>query len=346
MKKANWILSIIAVLSICLIFTSPVLAQSPTPQPQGTEYQGDKVVIGNTYRLQNGDTQTGNIVVIGGTATIEEGAAVKGDIVLIGGTITVNGNVTGNLVAVGGVTTLGDHAVVNGDIVTAGASLKKSDTATVTGSITEQTPSIDLGSSRPWQFPWQTKQGILSKLVSIVFESIAMAVMASLLGLILPKQIQRIANTIQSEPLVAGGVGLLTVVGSPILLVILVITIILIPVALIYVLAFGLAGLFGWIAVGHFLGERLSKSIHVNWSEPIISGIGVLVLSLLVGALGLIPCIGWIIGFVLVLLGLGAIVMTRFGVVDSSPKPTAPITLPTPPVPPVSPNSGDIPSAS
>jgi cytoskeletal protein CcmA (bactofilin family) len=343
MKKNKWILSIIAVLSLCLIFVTPALAQSPTPQSGGSTYQGDKVVFGNTYRLQNGEIQAGNLVVIGGTAAIEEGASVNGDVVLIGGTINVDGTINGNLVAVGGVSTLGDHCVINGDIVTTSASLKKSDTAVVTGSITEQTPSLNSDNNSPWQFPWQMKQSFLSKLVAIVFESIALAVMAALIGLILPKQTQRIANTIESEPLVSGGVGLLTVVGSPILLIILVITLILIPVALIYVIAFGLAVLFGWIALGHFLGERIAKRIHVNWSEPIISSIGVLVLSLLVGTIGLIPCLGWIIGFVLCLVGLGAIVMTRFGFVETTAKPTAQVIPPTPPAPPAVSNTGETP---
>ena len=79
MKTKYWLISIITVFSICLLFTTPVMAQSPTPQPEGPNYQGDKVVVANTYRLQSGESLTGNLAVIGGTATIEKGATITDD---------------------------------------------------------------------------------------------------------------------------------------------------------------------------------------------------------------------------------------------------------------------------
>jgi hypothetical protein len=342
MKTKYWLISIITVFSICLLFTTPVMAQSPTPQPEGPNYQGDKVVVANTYRLQSGESLTGNLAVIGGTATIEKGATITGDIVLTGGTITVNGTINGNLVAIGGAANLGENAVVNGDIVTVGASLKKADTAKVTGNITEQTPAVDLGKDNGWQFPWKTNQNLLSKLITAAFESLALAAFAVVIGLVLPQQTSRIANTIHHEALVAGGVGLLTIVGSPILLVILIITIILIPVALLFVLVFGLAFVFGWIALGNLIGEQLAKFIHVNWAVPVASGIGTLILSLVVGTMNLLPCVGWIVGFIFGLLGLGAVIMTRFGSADSTPQPLVSVNNPLPPTPPAPPQNPEV----
>jgi cytoskeletal protein CcmA (bactofilin family) len=159
MKKKLPLLSLITLIAAAFILVTPVLAQTPTPQPGGTNYRGDKVVIANTYRLQNGESLTGDLVAVGSTATVEEGATVTGDIVLVGGTITVNGTVNGNLVAVGGAASLGDSAVVNGDIVTVGASLNKSSTAKITGTITEQTPSINVGNGN-LQFPWSSGQSL------------------------------------------------------------------------------------------------------------------------------------------------------------------------------------------
>lgn len=334
MKKKYWLLSLIAVLSVCLIFTSPVIAQTPAPQSEGTNYQGDKVVVANTYRLQSGDSLTGDLAVIGGTATIESDATVTGDVVLVGGTITINGTLNGNLVAVGGAASLGENAVVNGDVVTVGASLKRAASAKVTGNVTEQTPSINLTKDDGWQFPWKSNQNLLAKLLTAAFESLALAAFAVVIGLVLPQQTTRIANTIQNEPLVAGGVGLLVVVGSPILLIILIITLILIPVALLFVIAFGLALVFGWIALGYLIGEKLARFIHVNWSVPVAGGVGTLLLSFIVGAINLLPCVGWIIGFIFGLLGLGAVIMTRFGSMDSTPaKPTTSVPPPPPTVP-------------
>ncbi|MHC1740040.1 MAG: polymer-forming cytoskeletal protein [Anaerolineaceae bacterium] len=337
MKKRVWFLSLITVFSICLLLTSSVQAQSPTPPAGGTNFQGDKVIFADTFRLQAGESLTGNLAVIGGTVTIENGASVTGDIVLLGGTVSVNGTVNGNLVAIGGAASLGDTAVINGDIVTVGASLKKSDLAKVTGTITEQTPSANLGQGDGWQFPWQSKQNLLSSFLTAAFESLALAALAVVLGLLLPKQIQRVTNSIQSEPLVAGGVGLLTIVGSPVLLLILVVTIVLIPVALLFILTFGLAFVFGWMALGNFIGQKLDKLFPGSWSVAVSSGIGTLILSLVVGTLNLIPCVGWVIGFIFGLLGLGAVVITRFGSTDSSQKKVSPSTPPVSPEPPLMP---------
>jgi cytoskeletal protein CcmA (bactofilin family) len=330
MKNKIWLLSLIAVCTFALIITTPVLAQTPTPLSNGTPTRGDKVVIANTYRLQNGESLTGDLVAIGSTATVETGATVTGDVVLVGGTITINGTVNGNLVAVGGAASLGDGAVINGDIVTVGASLNKSSTAKVTGTITEQTPSVNVGNS--WKFPWNSSQSLLTRLLTAAFESLAIAALAVVIGLILPKQTQEVSNAIQSEPLVAGGVGLLVVIGSPILLIILIITIILIPVGVLFVLAFGLALVFGLIALGNTIGEQFAKLMHATWAVPVTAGIGSLVVTLAIGMTNLLPCVGWIVGFFLSLLGLGAVIMTRFGSISASPKPTTPIVPPASPV--------------
>jgi hypothetical protein len=343
MIKYSWFLSLLTALAFALFCSSSVFAQTPTPQAGGQNNQGDKIVVANTYRLQSGDSLTGNLVVIGGTATVEKGATVTGDIVLIGGTITVDGTLNGNLVAVGGAASLGEEALINGDIVTVGASLKKADTARVTGKITEQTPSITSNNGTGWQFPWKSSQNFLSRLLAVAFESLALAALAVVIGLILPKQTQEITNSLINEPLIAGGVGLLSAIGSPILLLILIITIILIPVGVLFVILVGLAVVFGWIAIGNLLGQRFAKLFRTTWAIPVSAGIGAFVVTLLVGLLNLIPCIGWLVGVILGLAGLGAVVMTRFGSISSSSKPAIPVM---PSEPPVSPEPPQIPSAS
>jgi hypothetical protein len=330
MKNKLRLLSLIVLLAAVLMIAAPVFAQTPTPQPGGTNYRGDKVVIANTYRLQNGESLTGDLVAVGSTATVEAGATVTGDIVLVGGTITVNGTVNGNLVAVGGAASLGDNAVINGDIVTVGASLNKSDTAKVTGTITEQTPSVDVGNSH-FKFPWSSQQSLFTRLLTAAFESLALAALAVVIGLVLPKQTQEIGNAIQKEPLIAGGVGLLVVIGSPILLVILIVTILLIPVAVLFVLAFGLALVFGLIGLGNTIGQQLAKLMHTTWAVPIAAGIGTLLITLATGLVNLIPCVGWVIGFFIGLLGLGGVVMTRFGSMSADAKPSTPAVPPAPP---------------
>ncbi len=312
MKKSIKYLIVLLFVAILLAPTSLAIAQDPTPTP-GNEYSGDQLVIGNTYRLSSGDTLTGNLAVVGGTATIEPKATLNGDIILSGGTLTLSGTLNGDIIAIGGAVTLEDTATVNGNLVLIGATLKRSPLAVITGEITEQSPSFFDFKETSKFLPFTRQSDPLTKALTITFESLAVSALAVILGLILPQQVKRVSATITSQPLVAGGVGLLTVVVLPIILVLLTITIILIPVTILTVVLFIFALLFGWMAAGHEVGDRIEGLFHVDWHPAISSGIGVLLLSLIAGFSTMIPCAGWLIGGIISLFGLGAVIISRFG---------------------------------
>ncbi len=313
MKKSIKYLLLSFVLLVCLVPSGFVFAQDPTPTP-GINYTGDQLVIGNTYRLSSGDTLTGNIAIVGGTATIENGATMTGDTILSGGTLTLAGTLHGDIIAIGGAVTLDDTAVVNGNLVLIGATLKRSPLAVINGEITEQSPSLfNFKNAEKTLSPFGANKDPLTRALSITFESLAMSALAVILGLILPNQVKRVSATITSQPLVAGGVGLLTIVVLPIILVLLTITIILIPVTILTILLFVFTMLFGWMAAGHEIGDRIESLFHVDWHPAISAGIGVLLLSLVTGFATLIPCAGWLIGGIVALFGLGAVIISRFG---------------------------------
>jgi hypothetical protein len=107
---------------------------------------------------------------------------------------------------------------------------------------------------------------------------------------------------------------LLTLIVAPVLIVLLAITLILIPVALLALLALVLLVAYGWIAVGLELGQRMGASLfHTNWTPPVAAGIGTLVLSLLAAVVGVIPCVGWLLPFLVIIVGLGGVLASKFG---------------------------------
>jgi hypothetical protein len=131
--------------------------------------------------------------------------------------------------------------------------------------------------------------------------------------------------------------GLLTVIVVPALMILLIITLILSPFGLLGFLLLGLAMLFGWIAMGYEVGKRIVASLKVDWAAPIVAGMGVLVLSLvseLVNFNDFIRCLGWILPAFISLLGLGAVVISRFGS-NGYVHPAAPVppVMPLPPTP-------------
>ena len=79
----------------------------------------------------------------------------------------------------------------------------------------------------------------------------------------------------------------------------------------------GVAALFGWLAIGIVIGERLmpnltSQAVSPFWTAALGAGL----LTLLSDLLGLVPCVGWVGGFLVTCAGLGAVALTRFGTME------------------------------
>jgi hypothetical protein len=308
-------LLILFALLLLVVAPVPVLAQTPTPST-GMTIEGDQVVIGNTFQLQSGDTLDGNLLIIGGTASTQTGTQVNGDIVLVGGTISLEGELDGDIVAIGGAVLVKETAVVDGSLTMIGANLQRMPGAVINGGVTQQNPDLfrfSVPEGDQWGLPFASWKNPLARMLNASLQALGMGILAVIIGLLLPKQLKRVSNELTREPLVAGGVGLLTIILAPIILVLLVITILLIPVAVITIIVLSLAILFGLIAVGYEIGERLSGMFKATWHPSIAAGIGTLLLTLVIGFANMIPCVGWLLGLVAGFLGLGAVVISRFG---------------------------------
>jgi hypothetical protein len=164
------------------------------------------------------------------------------------------------------------------------------------------------------------------EVVYVSLRALAVAALAMLLTLFLQPQLERVADAMVRQPVVAGSFGLLTAVLAPLVLVILIITLILIPVALLAALVLPLAWLFGVIALGQEVGERFTKAINQSWAPVLTAGFGTFLLMLVGGYVGMIPCVGWLLPFVVGLVAVGGVVMTWFGTRSAPGAPSVPET--------------------
>ena len=119
-----------------------------------------------------------------------------------------------------------------------------------------------------------------------------------------------IANAIQEETVkitLWGLLGMVLVVPLAVLLTISVIGIVLIPLEMILVVS---AGLLGFIAISQLLGRRL-YALFKRPSQHILRETfwGLVVLWII----GWLPYIGWMIKVLALMMGLGAVIYTRFG---------------------------------
>jgi hypothetical protein len=326
------------VLGLLTVPTSAVFAQSSN--------DGDIVLFGQNYTLESDDTLNNDIAVFGGNVTIEEDAIVNGDIILfggnleiegevdgdialIGGNVTISGETKGDIVLIGGQANLTETAYVDGDMAMVGGNLDKEEGAEITGEVTHNAPPgidvpdvpnvpnipnpPDVPNIPNYDYGYDFHFNPFWEIGSAFGQALVIAAIGMLLMLFLQPQLERAGNAMTSQPFMAGGFGLLTLIIVPIAAIIIAITILLIPVSLILVLLVPLAWLFGIVALGQEIGERFTKSINQTWAPVLATGFGTFMLVLLTNLIGLIPCVGWLASILVHLVALGGVAMTWFG---------------------------------
>jgi len=270
-------------------------------------------VFGNSYTLSNGQTLNSNLVVFGGNVTIEENAAVNCTVVVFGGNVDIAGSVAEDVVVIGGSVNLDSTATVTGQVATVGGSTSRAEGATVKGGETQGFGNLPV--VRPVVIDRFGILGPVWGMLTAIFNAIALGLLALVVVLFWPDHTARVSAAITNSPGATGGLGLLTLIAVPILLVVTAITICLIPFTLIGALLFVMAIIFGWIALGMVLGARLSAALNLRNLSPAVSAAMGTTLFTLVSSIVqiIIPCVGWLMPFVLACLGLGAVTLTRFG---------------------------------
>ncbi len=299
MQKIRFLSVLILVLA--LLVTPTVALASNGQAPAGD----DVVIFGQDYTLESGQRIDGSLVVFGGNVIVESGAIISSDLVVFGGDVEMDGQLDGDVFILGGNIDLGPNAVVNGDVVSPGGNINSDPAATVHGN---QFSDVGPFFSRGVNFGWGS--WAVGNVVWMVFQALAMSAIAVLVALFAPEHLRRTAGTIVQRPLESGGLGILTFILLPLVLIITIITCIgPVVIALLTVLALAL----GWVALGYELGRRLSHAFNQKWTIILEAWVGTLSLGVVVSLIGIIPCIGWIAGVVLGAAGLGAVLLTRFG---------------------------------
>jgi cytoskeletal protein CcmA (bactofilin family) len=295
----------------------------------GETLAGDLVVFGGNVKVEKDATVKGSVVVFGGNIDLAEDATIHGDTAMIGGNMDINGIVEGDIFILGGQISLNETAIVRGDISAMGGDIHRDPKAQVEGNVVENIPAPTIEIPKVPNIPKipnvpnvpsvpsvpnvKVNVNPFGDALNVLFRALAVAVLAMLLTLFLQPQLERVSDAVVRQPIVAGSFGLLTAILAPFVILILIVTLILIPVALLAVVVLPLAWLFGVIALGQEVGERFTKSINQSWAPVLTTGFGTFLLMLVGGYVGMIPCVGWLLPFLVGLAAVGGVIMTWFG---------------------------------
>lgn len=289
----------------------------------GVQAVAGSVVIRGTV---TGDVQvaTGSLVITG---------TVEGDVRGAAGSVDIQGRVGGDVEIGAGSLTVGEDAVVEGRLQAGVGSARIA--GTVLGDAEIGTSSLVLESSATFGGDLRydgeltdrgaTVEGSLIRDDSLggmtfdpgrglgdavfdVYGFLVNLVLGAVLLLAFPGASRRLAERVRSEPLRSGGFGLAVLVGVPILLVLVAITIIGIPLAIVGALLFALAAWIASVYGRYAVGEWLLGYVGTDnrWAALLVGMVAV-------GLVGLVPFLGGFVEFLVLLLGLGGLAFAGLG---------------------------------
>ena len=293
----------------------------------------------------------------GGDVTVAEDEAIGDDVVAILGSARVDGRVDGNVVAVAGSIHLGPKANVRGDVTAVGGSVERESGTIVNGQINEiQIARPRFGpimSIRPWrEWHWFSDTvhnpfGGSVDLVATLVRVGLVGLLAALMVAVLPAPVQRVADRVAAEPWRAGFVGLaaqfLFVPLLVITVVVLAVSIIGIPLLLLVpfgLIAVGVGLVMGFAgtacAVGRWIGQRAGSGMPGLLVAMVVGLAVVFALTIIAKFLGVtgIPAgivlgsvlaVGFLIEYVAWTVGLGGVLLSRFGRRESHAVPSIPV---------------------
>ena len=296
-----------------------------------------------------GYTTSEDIVKFGRDVVVAEDEKIDGDVVAVGGSIEIKGTVTGDVVSIGGDVDVFPTGVVEGDAVSIGGDVIKRGDAVVEG----EKVSVALFRGPQFRFPPMSTHfrfpfmftpfhppgwSLFLRIIRIAFILFLGIVVIS----VFPKHVEKVKEKTKQEFLKSGLVGLAAQILAIPIFILLIITIIGIPVALLVEPLFILAALIlGFTGACLFIGEKLKEHTSLKPDTKII----ILVIGIL--AVEVVPLaarvmrffgdifspLGWILTFfgaliiyVVITVGFGASILTRLGTRPKEMKP-APVAV-------------------
>lgn len=264
--------------------------------------------VNGNLRMAGGDVKVGSMALISGDASIAGGdvaidGAITGNLRAAAGDLRINGPIAGDASVAAGTLELGPDARIQGRLFFHGHDLRRDPRAQVLG-------GIEHSWERGWRWPEPT---LAERFTHGWMWTAGLMLVAALIAGALPGASQRMARELRERPWITPLVGLVALTCIPIAAVLLVITIIGIPIAVLAVLGYVALLLLGyvWLAVvvGAMLLDRMKPETAARTAWRVGAAmLAMLVLAVLVHA----PIVGGLFKLVALALGVGMIVAVIF----------------------------------
>jgi len=249
-----------------------------------------------------------SIVEFGDDITIAEDQVVK-HIVSVGGQVTVYGKVEGRIVTIASSVVLSPTAQVGKSITTIGGIIVMGTGSVVEGALTEiNAAKFSDALERVLTGDWKGWSWVYAFMSIALYLSLLLA--AILIAALIPRSIMVISKSVQASPYLSAFWGMLVVILAVPLAVLLFISVIGVPLIPLEIALFCAVALIGFIAAsrltGHYLFLLFKRPDQTCMKETIL---GLTCLWFV----GWIPWLGGMVKILALILGMGGVLMTRFG---------------------------------
>ncbi|SEQ97430.1 bactofilin family protein [Natrinema salaciae] len=263
----------------------------------GADVETTEFVIEGDHEMTE---HRGALIVGDATITVPSTETVSGPVYVIGGEFRVNGTVDGDVTQLSGSLVVEDGATIGGELQHIGGSEELSDDAVITERTTVVFESAE--------------SGPVAAYTPFVLTTLMLALVGSLLSRKHELLLDTVGTAVQDHPLISFTVGALLFVTFLSVFVFMAFTLILLPVSILGLLIGLLIISYGIIALGYLAGQQLNTP-----RVGLPTGLGTVAIMVLLQVIGLIPILGDLIAGGLLLTGLGAVVLTYFGLQEFEP---------------------------
>ena len=266
----------------------------------GVNTRDERVEFGGGIDVKKGE-KVESAVAFGGPVTVA--GEVMGDAVAFGGNlhVTESGHVHGDGASFGGRVILDEGGRIDGEKTQVGAN--RAVQAMIPGLTSGSAP--DRPRSAVARLGWTLLRGGAEFLCFFILGLVALV--------LAPKRVLNIASAVERQPLKVGAIGLATWVASgPMTVLLAFLCLLLVGLVLLPLFLTGLAcaAFLGYVALALVVGRRIPSGVIPTNAAIFALGAAVIVV------LGMIPFFGWVVWGLVAIFGLGAVILTRFGVDD------------------------------
>jgi cytoskeletal protein CcmA (bactofilin family) len=260
----------------------------------------------------------GRVRAAGGKIRVARGARLNDSATFAGGSIEVEGEIRDRLRAFGETIIL--NGTIGGDVELAGESIRIGPDARIAGRVEYRTggdiqvdPAAQVSGGVmevDREKKWLRKVGHGAAIVGGITVSLGMVLIGALLILAMPRFSREAAGNVQARPLQSLGMGCIMLIGVPFAIIVLLITIIGIPLAILLGFAYALLLLLGYLIAAIFVGDfALGKvgtaKLDSVWWRALFMFLALIALAIVKQ----LPLIGGLAVFLLFLAGIGAFTM-------------------------------------